>query len=168
MSGSSTTFREFFKAVRANEDAAAEFNIWADPEAAFIVADAGIPLEVVPLEVTHKAMFTLAHCVELERSGSEKAICVSRLMRFAIERHRKAYGTSGYPIHDACAMAMAEDPAIGQATEVYLQIELSHGPCYGRTIFDLNNRLGKTPNVKLATDIDGEKVVRRILELARR
>jgi inosine-uridine nucleoside N-ribohydrolase len=151
-----------------NRSPAAEFNIWADPEAAFIVADAGLPLEVVPLEVTHKAMFTLDHCAELERSGSEKALCVSRLMRFAIDRHRRAYGTTGYPVHDACAMAIAEEPAIGTSREVHMEIDLSHGPCHGRTVFDLNARLGKKPNVLLVTDIEGEKVVDRIMELALR
>ncbi len=149
-----------------NRSPAAEFNIWADPEAAFIVIDAGVPIEVVPLEVTHKAMFTLSHCDELERSGREKARCVARLMRFAIERHHEAYGTPGYPIHDACAMAVAEAPAIGKMREVFLQIDLSHGPCYGRTIFDLNNRLGQETNVRLVTDIDGERVVNRIRQLA--
>ena len=151
-----------------NRSPAAEFNIWADPEAAFIVAEAGIPLEIVPLETTHKAMFTSEHCAELERSGSERALCVSRLMRFAIERHRNAYGTSGYPIHDACAMAIAEEPAIGRFREVYMEIDLSHGPCYGRTLFDLNGRLRKAANVSLVTDIEGAKVLDRIIELARR
>ncbi len=151
-----------------NRSPAAEFNIWADPEAAFIVVNSGVPLEVVPLEVTHKAMFTLDHCLVLERSGSERALCVSRMMRFAIDRHRKAYGTTGYPIHDACAMVIAEDPTIGTSRDVYLEIDLSHGTCHGRTVFDLNARLGKKANISLVTDIDGKKVIDRIMELARR
>src|SRR5207302_2005938 len=84
--------------AEGNVTPAAEFNIWADPEAAARVFASGIDVTMIGLDVTHKALFTKRHAEKLEgRVGA----MVSELLRFYGEFHRTVYNFDGSPIHDA-------------------------------------------------------------------
>ena len=88
-----------------NLTASAEFNIWADPEAAAIVLDCGRPVALVPLEVTHAALFRNADIPRLEALGTQTGRVFADLLRFFAIFHRERYGWDGSPIHDAVAVA---------------------------------------------------------------
>ena len=90
-----------------NTTAAAEFNIWADPEAAAIVFESGIPIRMAGLDVTHQALVLPADIARLEELGTRPGRVFADLMRFFAIHHRERYGWDGPPIHDAVAVAVA-------------------------------------------------------------
>src|SRR5690242_5968470 len=88
--------------AEGNVTPAAEFNIWADPEAAARVFASGLDVTMVGLDVTHKALFTSAHVgrltVRVGKVGAE-------LLEFYGHLHKEVYNFDGSPIHDAVAVA---------------------------------------------------------------
>lgn len=146
-----------------NRTPAAEFNIWADPEAAFVVFNSGIAIKVIPLEVTHKVLFREEHLIQLKKMKTKLSQCILGMMTFAISCYRKTYNIKGYPIHDACAVSAALIPSVIKEKKlVFGTIELCPGINHGRTIFDIYNRLGKEPNITLITDINSNEVIKNI------
>src|SRR3954454_18362950 len=93
--------------AEGNVTPAAEFNIWADPEAAARVFGSGIDVTMVGLDVTHRALFTNAHVGRLTGRVGEM---VTELLRFYGEFHRRVYDFDGSPIHDAVAVAHVMRP----------------------------------------------------------
>ena len=97
--------------AEGNVTPAAEFNIWADPEAAHRVFTSGIDVTMVGLDVTHKALVTSAHAEQLGQSGRIGTV-VAELLEFYGGFHRTVYGWDGSPIHDAVAVAHVIDPTL--------------------------------------------------------
>src|SRR5690606_34732167 len=88
-----------------NVTAAAEFNIWVDPEAAEAVLSAGIrDVTIVPLDATHDAPLTIEHCDRFKAIGTPAALTADALIRGRIEAYR-AQGETGAPVHDALCIA---------------------------------------------------------------
>ena len=90
--------------AEGNMTPAAEFNIWADPEAAQAVFHAGIDITMIGLDVTHLALTTPAIQERLRAAGTVGAF-VADLVDFFSVYHRETYGWDGAPIHDAVAVA---------------------------------------------------------------
>src|SRR6476620_12675569 len=84
--------------AEGNVTPAAEFNIWADPEAAQRVFRSGLDVTMVGLDVTHQALVTARHAEELRTSGRVGAV-VADLLAFYDRFHREVYGFDGSPIH---------------------------------------------------------------------
>jgi len=94
-----------------NVTPAAEFNAFVDPEAAAAVFAAGIPLTMIGLDVTHKALFTRAHAERLRGAGRAGRF-VAELSDFFQQFHERSYGFAGSPIHDAMVVAHVIDPTL--------------------------------------------------------
>ena len=95
--------------AEGNMTPAAEFNIWADPEAAQAIFHAGIDTTMIGLDVTHRAVTTPALQARLRAVG-DVGVFVADLVDFFTVYHRETYGWDGAPIHDAVALAR-RDPA---------------------------------------------------------
>jgi inosine-uridine nucleoside N-ribohydrolase len=143
-----------------NVTPAAEFNIWADPEAAARVFTSGIDLTMVGLDVTHQALMTPEHVAVLAAAGRAGRL-VADLYGFYSRYHRDVYGWEGSPVHDAVAMARVIDPTL-LATELR-GVVVDTGPelSRGRTHADLSGRSRWPRNCHVAVSIDAE----RFLEL---
>ncbi len=143
-----------------NVTPAAEFNIWADPEAAARVFTSGIDLTMVGLDVTHQALMTPEHVAVLAAAGRAGRL-VADLYGFYSRYHRDVYGWEGSPVHDAVAMARVIDPTL-LATELR-GVVVDTGPelSRGRTHADLSGRSKWPRNCHVAVSIDAE----RFLEL---
>ena len=111
-----------------NTTAAAEFNIWADPEAAAIVFESGIPIRMSGLDVTHQALVLPADIARLEGLGTRPGRVFADLMRFFAIHHRERYGWDGPPIHDAVAVAWLADPDLVVARSVRVDVETGRRP----------------------------------------
>ena len=142
--------------AEGNVTPAAEFNIWADPEAAARVFTSGIELTMVGLDVTHKALVTSAHAQELRGAGRIGEV-VAELLDFYGVFHREVYGFDGSPVHDAVAVTHVIDPTLLQTAHVNVQVDCESRLCRGRTVVDLWRRTGREPNAHVATDIDTER-----------
>jgi len=155
--------------AEGNITPAAEFNSYVDPEAAAAVFGSGIPLTMVGLDVTHKALFTREHAERLRGTGRPGRF-VAELSDFFQAFHERSYGFAGSPIHDAMAVAHVIDPTLLTTRHVNVAVETESQFCDGRTVVDLRGVTGREPNAEVGVDVDAERfldlLVSRIASLA--
>ena len=153
-----------------NRTPAAEFNIWADPEAAQRVFVEQLETTMVGLDVTHRALITDAHTERMRGAGKVGKV-VAELMDFYARFHKARYpDLDGSPMHDPVCIAHVVDPTLMDVREAFIEVDCSTGPSWGRTNVDWRGRehFG-APNAKVGLDIDGDRfaelVVSRISSL---
>ena len=155
--------------AEGNMTPAAEFNVWADPEAAQIVFDADLDVTMIGLDVTHKAVTAPAVQRRLRESGAI-GVFVAELVDFFAVYHRQTYGWDGAPIHDAVAVAYLLRPGIVETKLRNVEIERVSDLCRGRTVVDLWLRTDRRPNAHVGVDLDTDAffdlLVERIQRLA--
>jgi purine nucleosidase/pyrimidine-specific ribonucleoside hydrolase len=144
--------------AEGNVTPAAEFNIWADPEAARRVFSSGLDVTMVGLDVTHKALVTADHAEQLRQAGRVGEV-VAELLEFYGGFHRATYGWDGSPIHDAVAVAHVIDPTLLEVERLNVQVDTESELCRGRTVVDLWCRTGLEPTANVAVGIDSERFV---------
>jgi len=149
--------------AEGNVTPAAEFNIWADPEAAHRVFTSGLDVTMVGLDVTHQALVTSAHAEQLGQSGRIGTV-VAELLEFYGGFHRTVYGWDGSPIHDAVAVAHVIDPTLLELEHVNVRVDCESELCRGRTVADIWRRTGLEPNANVAVGIDSERFVDLLLQ----
>ena len=142
--------------AEGNVTPAAEFNAFVDPEAAAIVFASRIPLTMVGLDVTHKALFTRAHADRLRGTGRVGEV-VAELSDFFQRFHEERYGFDGSPIHDAMAVAEVIDPTLLQTVLCNVEIETSSQFCDGRTVVDRWLATGRPRNARVGVDVDAPR-----------
>jgi inosine-uridine nucleoside N-ribohydrolase len=148
--------------AEGNVTPAAEFNIWADPEAAATVFRSGVDVTMIGLDVTHKALMTPAHGQRLREAGRTGTF-VAELLEFYSRFHREVYNFPGSPIHDAVAVAHVLDPGLVETKRRNVEIELESELCRGRTVVDLWRRTEREPNAHVAVGIDSERFLELLL-----
>jgi inosine-uridine nucleoside N-ribohydrolase len=139
--------------AEGNMTPAAEFNIWADPEAAQTVFHAGIDTTMIGLDVTHRAVTTPALQDRLRAKGTIGAF-VADLVDFFAVYHRETYGWDGAPIHDAVAVAHVIRPGLVTTIDRNVEIELESDLCRGRTVVDRWKRTDRPANTHVGLDLD--------------
>ncbi len=149
--------------AEGNVTPAAEFNIWADPEAARRVFTSGLDVTMVGLDVTHKALVTAEHAGQLRESGRIGEV-VAELLEFYGGFHRATYGWDGSPIHDAVAVAHVIDPTLLEVERLNVRIDTESELCRGRTVVDLWRRTGLEPTANVAVGIDSDRFVHLLQE----
>ncbi len=136
-----------------NATPAAEFNALVDPEAAAAVFASGIPVTMIGLDVTHRALFTRAHADRLRGAGRAGRF-VAELSDFFQLFHERSYGFAGSPIHDAMAVAHVIDATLVTTRHVNVEVETESRFCDGRTVADLRGTTGRTANAHVGVDVD--------------
>jgi inosine-uridine nucleoside N-ribohydrolase len=149
--------------AEGNVTPAAEFNVWADPEAAYRVFCSGLAVTMVGLDVTHRALLTDAHAARLREAGPTGAL-VADLHAFYSRFHRAVYGFDGAPVHDAMAVAHLIRPELVETLHRHVAIECASELCRGRTVVDLWQRTGAAPNAHVAVDVDAEAFLALLVE----
>jgi inosine-uridine nucleoside N-ribohydrolase len=149
--------------AEGNVTPAAEFNVWADPEAAARVFRSGLDVTMVGLDVTHRALVTPRHAEQLRESGRVGAV-VADLLAFYDRFHREVYGFDGSPIHDAVALAYAFRPDLLETKELNVEVDCESELCRGRTVVDLWRRTSREPNAHVGVGIDAEGFIALLLE----
>jgi inosine-uridine nucleoside N-ribohydrolase len=149
--------------AEGNMTPAAEFNIWADPEAAQRVFHAGVPVTMIGLDVTHRALLTPAWA-ERFRAAGRLGTFVAELVEFFKRYHARTYGWDGAPIHDAVALAQVFRPELVRTERRNVEVELESDLCRGRTVVDLWNRTDREPNADVGVEIDGDAFFELLLE----
>jgi inosine-uridine nucleoside N-ribohydrolase len=146
-----------------NVTPAAEFNIWADPEAADRVFSSGLDVTMIGLDVTHKALVGPAHQEQLRTSGRVGAM-VAELLEFYGRFHRETYGWDGSPIHDAVALAYAFRPDLVDTVRRGVRVDCESELGRGRTNVDMYGRMQWDANAAVGVDIDAGGFVDLLLE----
>jgi len=135
----------------------AEFNIYADPEAADVVLRSGIPISLVPLEATHQALATepiLARIAALDTPVARMSVA---LLRFFAETYERVFGFEAPAVHDPCAVASVIDPSILHLRPMNVAIDLDSELGLGRTVCDVYGTTGRAPNAEVATGLDSDR-----------
>ena len=137
-----------------NVTPAAEFNIYVDPHAADVVFRAGIPLVVMPLDVTHKAL-TTAKRVEAFRSlGNNVGAATAQMLEFFERFDENKYGTDGGPLHDPCVIAYLLEPEIFAGRDCNVTVETQSELTMGMTVIDWWGVTKRPKNARVMRDID--------------
>ena len=146
----------------------AEFNVWADPEAARVVVNSGVrQITMVPLDATHQALVSLDDCRALRDLGTPAGEAAARFT----ERRIQGYDTTqpmqrlrAAPVHDALAVAAVVDRSVITTHRLHVDVETSGELTVGETVVDTNFRSRREPNVDIALDADERKFVAMLLE----
>ena len=132
-----------------------EFNIYVDPEAAKIVMNAGIPLVMAPLNVTHKAQILKAEIAEIGQIDNPVAHAFADLLNF-FERYHEApkWGFKGAPLHDPCTITWLIHPEWFKTERMNVDVETAGELTRGETVCDYYELTGKPKNTEVLLDID--------------
>ena len=149
--------------AEGNVTPAAEFNVWADPEAARRVFGSGLDLTMIGLDVTHKARMTRAHAERLRDEG-RVGRAVAELWDFFSGYHRETYGSEDSPIHDALCVALLLRAELVELAHRHVAIETESELCRGRTVVDLWRRTGNEPNAHVGVGVDGGAFMELLIE----
>ncbi len=137
-----------------NRTPAAEFNIYVDPHAADVVFHSGIPITMMPLDVTHKALTLPEYVARFAAIDTPAGRAVHGMLdffeRFDIER----YGTEGGPLHDPCVIAYLLDPGLFGGKHVPVRIETTSELTMGMTVVDWWGATDDDPNATVMQEID--------------
>lgn len=140
-------------AVRGgNVSPTAEFNIWVDPEAGHIVTQSGIPMTMVGLDVTLKAVMTEEDIAQLRKVDTRACQLTADLLDFMLQRRNN--GGEDLVMHDALALAAALCPECLICKEYFVDVECAGTYTSGHTFTDLRGRTGKAPNMSVALEVD--------------
>ncbi|MBX5449065.1 nucleoside hydrolase [Thermogemmatispora sp.] len=151
--------------VPGNVTPAAEFNIYADPEAAHIVFHAGWPLRLVSLDTTQQVGLTRAQFTPLCRPESLIGRSIEAMLAHYFEDFAPRAGYERFHLHDPLALAAAFRPELLRWEPVYVDVELSGSQTAGATIAWFRRRSQTPPpNVLAATAVDIEGFTTFFLE----
>jgi inosine-uridine nucleoside N-ribohydrolase len=135
----------------------AEFNIWADPEAARVVVRSGLAVTMVPLDVTHQALIRGAEISLLRSRGGARTAVIADLLDYFQRFHERFYGWPGVPVHDAVCVAHVAVPDLLETERYPVDVEVAGELTRGRTVVDRHGATGAAPNVDVAVGIDRER-----------
>ena len=139
-----------------NTTPAAEFNIYVDPEAADIVFHSGIPITVVPLDVTHFMLTTKARVERFRSLGNKTGVATAEMLEFFERFDEQKYGWEGGPLHDPCVIAYLLKPGLFQGRHVNVAIETMSELTRGMTVVDYWGVTGRVKNATYLRTGDAE------------
>jgi ribosylpyrimidine nucleosidase len=143
--------------ANGNVSPAAEYNIYADPEAAHIVFNSGVNVLMVGLDVTRKLMVLPEIIKRMENINNRLSKLFVDLMNVFNDNQKRVFGLPGGPLHDPLTIAYLIDPTILSTRKTNCEIDITGGPSYGRTNVDFYDYLKQEKNIKVAIDVDVDK-----------
>ena len=142
----------------------AEFNAYSDPHAAHIVFHSGLPITLVPLDVTYQVVFTSDDLSRLQKLEVPLTRFIADATRFYMEFHDEYQQISGCVINDPLALAITYLPELVDCQELYVDIDISGGVSMGKTYADFYGLLEKKPNMQVALDVRPREFMEHFLE----
>ncbi|MBP2326168.1 purine nucleosidase/pyrimidine-specific ribonucleoside hydrolase [Kibdelosporangium banguiense] len=139
---------------RGNWRPLAEFNIWADPEAADRVFTSGLPVTMCGLDVTHQALATPDVFERLRAMATPLADTMADLLRFFASTYDEVFGMPDPPVHDPVAVAAVAKPSLLKFVDAPVAVELDGTHTRGATVVDLHGITGRPANVRVAVELD--------------
>ncbi|WP_152392033.1 ribonucleoside hydrolase RihC [Paenibacillus guangzhouensis] len=138
-------------ASAGNHSPTAEYNIFADPEAAKMVFASGLDITMVGLDVTSHATLTPDNVVAI-RDLNE----TGKMLYSMFQHYRGGSLKTGLKMHDLCAIAYIVKPELFKTQKCFVDVETAGTYTAGTTIVDLKNRYQKEPNATVCLGIDVE------------
>lgn len=135
-----------------NYTPAAEFNVYADPEAAHVVFSSGLPIVMMGLDLTNQTIADMDIIQRMEAIGNKAGKLFGDMLRFTFES-QKLFGLTAGPVHDVTAITYVVRPDLFEVKPGYVEVCLDKGNCYGRTVVDFSGICGKKPNALVGTGV---------------
>jgi purine nucleosidase len=143
---------------------AAEFNIHVDPHAADIVFRSGIPIVMMPLDVTHKALTSPARIAAFGALGNRPGIAVAEMLGFSERFDKEKYSGEGGPLHDPCVIAYLLAPELFRGRDCNVMIETASELTLGMTVVDWWGVTDRPKNALVMRDVDHEAFFAMLVE----
>ena len=137
-----------------NTTPAAEFNIYVDPHAAKVVFQSGIPLVVMPLDLTHTALTTRSRVDRFKALGNKAGVFTAEMLGFYERFDKEKYGSEGAPLHDPNVIAYLLKPEMYKGREVNIEIETESALTMGMTVVDWWRVSGRQANATFMREVD--------------
>lgn len=137
-----------------NVTPAAEFNVFADGDAAHVVFTSGVKLTMVGLDVSRKALCLPDVMARMAAIGNNASKLFVDMMGCFNAAQKRVYGWEGGPLHDPITIAYLMNPAVLKLKPMYCEVDIRSEQSYGRTNCDYFGYLNKEPNIDVAIDID--------------
>lgn len=134
-----------------NTSPAAEFNILADPQAAAIVFDSGLPITMVPLDLTHQVRSTAPRIARIRAVGTRAAAVVAELLT-------PSGGGEPHALHDPCVIAYLLAPHLFAGSRVNVAVETQSPLTLGATVVDWRGVGGRDVNAAVLHTVDADGV----------
>lgn len=158
--------------VEGNTTPLAEFNFFVDPHAAHIVLHSGLPITLIPWDITKNVLFTRAHIERLLKVDSPVGRFIEEATRFYIEFHEAYFGYPGCSINDPAALALAFLPELAQTKRIHVDVEIASELTIAKSVADFLGARGLEPNVRAVLEFDTARFltlfVDRMEQLARK
>jgi purine nucleosidase len=135
---------------------AAEFNMYVDPHAAKQLLASGVPVVMMPLDVTHQVLTTTARVAALRAIGTRCAMAVADMLGFSERFDVEKYGTDGGPLHDPCVVAYLLQPTLFSGRLVNVEVETASELTMGMTVADWWRVSGRTANALFIKNVDAD------------
>lgn len=147
---------------QGNTTPLAEFNVYVDPHAAHMVYHSGMPITLVPLDVTYQCVLTHADVARLQQIDSPLTRFIAESTRFYMEFHDEYQQIDGCIVNDPLALAFA--PELCDYEELYVDVDLSGGVLPGKTFADFYKMNRKPANMKVALGVRARDFIELFLE----
>jgi purine nucleosidase len=154
--------------VRGNVTPAAEFNIYADPEAAAVVFGSNIPLVVLPLDVTHQVLSTKERVTRLENLGNRAGTLVAAILRSHGLIKSRVFVSDGGPLHDPTVIAYLLEPSLFSGRTVSVAVETRGEFTLGETVVDWRGTTQKPANALWLNQVDADGFYQLLTETVKR
>ena len=139
-----------------NTTPVAEFNILVDPHAADIVMRSGVPVVMMPLDVTHRALVLPRHLERFAAMGTPVGDAVHGMLDFYQRYDVEKYGIAGVPLHDPCVIAYLLEPSLFSGRHCNVTIETGSPITMGMTVVDWWGMTDREPNCLYMRDVDSD------------
>ncbi|MBI3738526.1 MAG: nucleoside hydrolase [Chloroflexi bacterium] len=147
-----------------NTSAVAEFNVYVDPHAAYMVYHSGMPITLVPLDVTYQCILTPNDVKRLQKIQSPIPKFVADSTRFYMEYHDEYQKIEGCVINDPLALALTFAPHLCDYEEHFVDVDLSGGVSMGNTFADFYKMTKRPANMKVALGVRPKEFMELFLE----
>ena len=145
-----------------NITASAEFNVWADPEAAAEVLASGCEVVMFGLDATHQLRATDGRIATLEAAGTPMAETAAAMMRFSQRIEREIVGWDAPPVHDLCPVAWLAGPSLFELTACRIAVETESELTRGHTAVEFRAAVAGALPHRWATTADADGVFDRL------
>ncbi|MEK1855921.1 MAG: nucleoside hydrolase [Phyllobacterium sp.] len=142
----------------------AEFNIYVDPQAAQIVLQSGVPVTILPLDVTHKALTTAKRVDRFRAMGTKSGDASVALLEFFERFDEEKYGSDGGPLHDPNVIAYLLKPELYGGRHCNVTVDTTNELTLGMTVVDWWGVTDRPRNAFYIRDVDDEAFFDLLIE----
>lgn len=147
--------------------AAAETNMYLDPDAAHQVLDSRHPKTLVPLDVTERVTLTLDHLSQITQVDSPAARFLAKLLPVSFRMHRQRLGWEQIGLAEVAALAVLSRPNLAHCLSLPIAVETEGELTRGATVADRRGHFAPRANTDVVHEIDERGVLDYALEMLR-